>query len=219
LKIITIDGPSGAGKGTIAAMLAKQYGLSLLDSGAIYRMLALYVTQLGHNINDENQVHQDAKNIKISFKEIKSKVISFLDGIDVGYKIRNEECAKNASIVASYKSIRNILLQKQRDFASLPGVVADGRDMGSVVFPQAKYKIFITATADVRAKRRQKQLQEQGKSVNMVGLVAQIKKRDDRDKNRAISPLKPATDALVIDTSDMTINEVFNQAKHFIETK
>ncbi|RLA08576.1 MAG: (d)CMP kinase [Gammaproteobacteria bacterium] len=219
LKIITIDGPGGAGKGTIAAMLSQKYGLFLLDSGALYRILALHVMQLGHNITDEKQVYHDAKNIKISFKQENSKVISYLNGVDVSIKIRNEDCAKNASIIAGYKTIREILLQKQRDFASPPGVVADGRDMGSVVFSQAKYKIFITATIMVRAKRRQKQLQNQGENVNIVSLCKQIEERDYRDKNRAVSPLKPATDAFIIDTSAMTIKEVFKKAQNFIEAK
>jgi CMP/dCMP kinase len=219
-KIITIDGPSGAGKGTIAAKIANYFNYALLDSGALYRLLALYVVEQNIKTTNTKQICAVIKDMQISFKNgINGSIYVYLFGKDVTLKIRTEEIAKTASIISSIPCVRQNLLQKQRDFASDIGLVADGRDMGTVVFPQAKYKVFITADVTTRAVRRQKQLQHLGKKVNMPDLICQIKARDEMDKNRKHSPLLMAKDAFFIDTSHLSIDEVFDKIKNFVETK
>lgn len=220
VKIITIDGPSGSGKGTLAAMLAKHYGYHLLDSGAIYRLLglSLFQRQLLEQLDCElEQCVQIAQNLAIEFKVTEQGLCVYLEGQDVSQCIRTETVGEYASKVAIVPELRNALLQRQRDFARAPGLVADGRDMASVVFPQAQAKIFLTASAQSRAERRVKQLQVMGADVKIAAILANIEARDKRDMERAVAPLKPTVDAKIIDSSNLSIEQVFAQMTTYIE--
>jgi len=205
--VITIDGPAGSGKGTIASLVAQQLGWHTLDSGALYRLTALVALQ--QNIASDNEValSQLAKNLDVVFDtgEI------YLAGYCVTLAIRAEDCGNMASKIAAIPSVRSALLQRQRDFQQAPGLIADGRDMGTVVFPYAPIKIFLTASAEERAKRRLNQLKQNKINASLTRLIKEIKARDARDMNRQSSPLKAADDAVVIDSSFMTIVEVVNQ--------
>lgn len=207
--VITIDGPSGAGKGTLSQLVAKHQGYHLLDSGALYRLVALAVQQSGVDISDEAAVAEVAANLDVNFDVSGERTRIILAGRDVSNDIRAEVISMNASIVAAYPSVREALLMRQRAFRQAPGLVADGRDMGTEVFTDAKVKIFLTASAQARAERRYQQLLAKGEPVDMVALVKDIEARDERDSNRAVSPLKPAADAVVIDSTAMTIEQVF----------
>lgn len=208
--VITIDGPSGAGKGTLSQLVAKHLGYHLLDSGALYRLVALSAYKLNVNFQDEEAIAEVASQLHVKFDVTGDTTRIFLAGEDVTDAIRHETVSMNASLVAAYPKVRAALLQRQKDFAQEPGLVADGRDMGTTVFPQAQVKIFLTASAEARAERRFKQLQQKGAAVNMAELIADIKARDDRDTQRATSPLKPADDALILDSTSLSIEEVFN---------
>lgn len=208
--VITIDGPSGAGKGTLSQLVAKHLGYHLLDSGALYRLVALSALKQGANLQDEQAIADIASQLQVSFDVAGDSTRIILAGEDVTDAIRHENVSMNASVVAAYPKVRAALLQRQKDFARAPGLVADGRDMGTTVFPQAQVKIFLTASAEARAERRFKQLHQNGIEVNMVELVSDIKARDDRDTQRATSPLKPAEDALVLDSTSLTIEQVLN---------
>lgn len=208
--VITIDGPSGAGKGTLSQLVAKKLGYHLLDSGALYRLVALSAYKLNVNLQDEQAVADVASRLNVKFDVAGDTTRILLAGENVTDAIRQETVSMNASLVAAYPKVREALLQRQKDFAQAPGLVADGRDMGTTVFPQAQFKIFLTASAEARAERRFKQLQQKGAEVDMAELISDIKARDDRDTQRATSPLKPADDALVLDSTSLTIEQVLN---------
>lgn len=220
--IITIDGPSGSGKGTLAAKLAQHYGYHLLDSGAIYRLLGLALHQANILNKLDSQLEQAitiAKQLDIEFKNTTEGVLTYLNGENVGHVIRTEQVGNYASQVAVIPELRTALLQRQKDFATGNGLVADGRDMGTVVFPDAQAKIYLTASAESRAQRRVKQLQNSGQNVNIDEVLAQIKERDKRDTERNTAPLKPASDAFIIDSSSLTIDEVFQKMVDYIQSR
>ena len=204
VPVLTIDGPSGSGKGTITRLVADELGWHILDSGAIYRVLSLYALQKGV-LEDTAALVNLAHNLPVKF--LYSRV--FLEEQDVSTEIRSEECGAAASKIAVLAVVREALLERQRSFAQLPGLVADGRDMGTVVFPQAFLKIYLDASAEERAKRRFLQLKESGYNVKLQDLVADIMQRDMRDKSRAVSPLKPASDAVILDTTSLGVQEVY----------
>jgi CMP/dCMP kinase len=216
--VITIDGPSGSGKGSLALRVARELGFHILDSGAIYRLAALQALKNGIDLADESAVLGAISAMQINFKTGDELTIPYLDGEDVSSQIREEKTAASASVIAAYPTIREQLLQIQRDFFQSPGLVADGRDMGTVVFPQAKIKLFLHASAEQRAKRRYKQLIDMGLSANMADLQKEIEIRDERDQNRPVSPLIPATDAVVVDSSMMDLEQVFELVMEHIRT-
>jgi cytidylate kinase len=209
--VITIDGPSGSGKGTLSQMLARHLGYHLLDSGALYRLVALAAMKKGIDLSDETSVTQVAAelDVKFSLENNKSAQI-LLQGTEVTEAIRTESIGMGASQVAAYPDVRAALLERQRAFAIAPGLVADGRDMGTTVFPDAQAKLFLTASAEARAERRYKQLTAKGVLVDMVELIKDIHERDERDSKRSISPLKPADSAVIIDSTSLSIDEVFS---------
>lgn len=234
-KILTIDGPSGVGKGTIARILATKLGWNLLDSGAIYRALALLADQKNIAFDDENSLANLASAMDLRFEVVAGQELLsvYLLEQEVSVQLRTQACGEIASKIAKYSQVRASLLQRQRDFATKDGLIADGRDMGSVVFADAPFKVFLTASSLVRAKRRLKQLQsadnaskitgflhdkivdkavgrgfDEKQALNLAQIQQEIQLRDERDSNRKSSPLIPAEDALVIDTSSLTIKEV-----------
>ena len=207
VPVITIDGPSGSGKGTIAARLAERLGWGVLDSGALYRLVGLAVTRAGVDFGDAAAVAQLARNLPVQFRS--GQV--WLDGEDVSLAIRTETAGNNASRVAAIPAVREALLSWQRDYARMPGLVADGRDMGTVVFPDAPLKFFLDASAEERARRRYKQLKEKGIDASLPKLAAEIRERDERDRNRSVAPLVPAADAIVIDSTAMGVEEVLDR--------
>lgn len=211
--VIAVDGPGGSGKGTITKMLARRLGWHLLDSGALYRLTALAASRQGVSLEDEPALVRVAASLDVSFEpgEIGEPVRVLLEGTDVTSEIRTETCGNNASLVAVMQPVRDALLQRQRDFQKAPGLVADGRDMGTVVFPDAPVKIFLTASAEERARRRFNQLKDAGADVSMQDLLEEIRVRDERDMNRSAAPLKPADDAQVIDSTGLGIEEVFDR--------
>jgi len=210
VQVITVDGPSGVGKGTISHLLAKKLGWHFLDSGALYRLTALAAQRHGVALDDEPAVAAIARELAVEFLAADNgDVLVMLENQDVTNDIRTETAGNNASKVAALPSVREALLQRQRDFAASPGLIADGRDMGTTVFPQATQKFFLTASAAVRAERRYKQLKEKGFDANLISLIEEIEQRDERDRSRSASPLRPADDAVAIDTSDKSIDEVF----------
>ncbi|MDL0432603.1 (d)CMP kinase [Marinobacter sp. TBZ242] len=208
--VVTVDGPGGSGKGTITQMLARKLGWHLLDSGALYRLTALAAERKGVSLDDEPALVDVAANLDVAFEPTPpgEPVKVLMDGTDVTADIRTETCGDNASKVAVMQPVRDALLQRQRDFRKPPGLVADGRDMGTVVFPDAPVKIFLTASAEERAQRRYSQLKDAGVDVNIDALLEEIRVRDERDMNRAAAPLRPADDAQVIDSTGLSIEEV-----------
>jgi cytidylate kinase len=202
VPVIAIDGPSASGKGTIAKRVADELGYHYLESGALYRLIAL--VSLGEGILDERALAKVAANMDAGF--LKDRI--FLNKQDVTEKIRAEECSMRASEVAKLPLVRTALLKRQRAFREPPGLVADGRDMGTVVFPDATLKVFLTASPEVRAERRYKQLIEKGMDANLRALSRDLKERDARDANRAIAPLVPAADSQVVDSTALSIDEV-----------
>lgn len=219
--IITIDGPSGSGKGTIASKLAQHYGYHLLDSGALYRLLGLAAQQAGliQDTLDVAALTALAQQIDIRFVTESQKIKTLLNGEDVSEKIRTETVGELASIVAAVPALRTALFKRQQDFAQPPGLVADGRDMGTVVFPQAPAKIYLTASAEARAERRVKQLQGMGENVKIDVILADIQARDKRDMERTVAPLKPADDAFMLDSSSLGIDEVLHSLIQYIDEK
>ncbi|MCW8936154.1 MAG: (d)CMP kinase [Gammaproteobacteria bacterium] len=206
--VITIDGPSGAGKGTIAQNLATALEFHILDSGSLYRLTALAARDDGIDLSDESRIADLALNLHVEFIPTDTGLQVLLRDEDVTEAIRKEEVGMDASKVAALPKVRKALLERQRSFSDQPGLVADGRDMGTAVFPHALLKIFMTASLEERAERRYKQLKAKGVNVNIAALVKDLKLRDKQDANRAESPLKPAEDAILLDTTTMTIEEV-----------
>ncbi|MDX1452001.1 MAG: (d)CMP kinase [Oleiphilaceae bacterium] len=219
--VLTIDGPSGSGKGSICQLVAKKLGWHLLDSGALYRLTALAASRKGLDLQNEAAVAECAAGLDISFKasDFGEPVKVLLQGEDVSKELRTETCGNNASIVAVLPQVRAALLQRQRDFRMAPGLVADGRDMGTVVFPDAPVKVFMIASAEARAERRYKQLKAQGEDVRIATLLREIEERDARDMGRANAPLKPAEDAVTLDTTRLSIEEVLEQVLALIDAK
>ncbi len=208
MPVITIDGPSGAGKGTLCQLLAQRLGFTLLDSGALYRLTALAALNTGLALDDESEVAAVAATLNIKFIPVAGAVSTFLDSVDVSQAIRSESVGMGASQVAALPLVRKALLQRQRDFRQEPGLVADGRDMGTTVFPDAEVKFFLTASAEERARRRFLQLQEKGEKPDLDTILADIQARDERDTKRSESPLVPAADAIQIDSTSLSIDEV-----------
>ncbi len=219
IPVIAVDGPGGAGKGELCLRLSKKYNFSILDSGAIYRVLAYAALKKGIALTDEDKLAELGLNLNLEFVPTSTGVQVHLDKEDVSLGIRNEETGGAASKVAVLPKIRAALLERQKAFRHPPGLVADGRDMGTVVFPDAVAKIFLDASAEERAKRRVKQLESKGKVANYEQILQEIQERDNRDRNRKTAPLKPASDALVLDSTFLSIEEVVNKAQDFVESK
>lgn len=209
VPIITIDGPSGSGKGTIARRVADYLGWHLLDSGALYRLVAYAGQRRGIDPEDEAGLAAVARDLDVRFgTDSEGNEQIWLDGEEVSREIRTERAGEGASRVAAMPAVRAALVDRQHSFARPPGLVADGRDMGTVIFPSAGLKIFLTASAEERARRRYKQLKDKGLSANLAALSQEIAERDRRDANRPIAPLKPADDAIIVDSTSMTIDAV-----------
>lgn len=211
VPVITLDGPSGTGKGTLCHKLAKHLGWHFLDSGAIYRVLAYAATKNNIDFKATDALVSLAHTLALTFAinhAGDSQVL--LDNDDISYQIRTEQCGQNASKIATIPEIRAALLARQRAFATLPGLVTDGRDMGTIVFPDAILKLYLYASTEERAHRRYLQLQQAGNNASLAQVIEELKKRDARDTERAHSPLMPAIDAIQIDTTGLTIDQVFN---------
>jgi len=220
VPVITVDGPSGAGKGTISHLLAKKLGWHLLDSGALYRVTAQACLIEGVSWDDPEAVTEVARHLAVSFTAAQNgEVLVAYRDKDVSRAIRTEEGGRGASKVAAIPSVREALMMCQREFRQAPGLVADGRDMGTVVFPDAPLKLFLTASAEERAQRRGKQLMAKGESVSLPRLLADIQERDQRDSKREVSPLRPAEDAIIIDSTATPIAEVFEKVMLKVEDK
>jgi cytidylate kinase len=213
IPVLTIDGPSGSGKGTVAQLVAKELGWHYLDSGALYRVLAQAALKRDIDFSDEEKIAQLAQQLDVVFSLANEQLRVLLDGENVSVIIRSETAGNAASKVAALPKVRAALLERQRGFRQQPGLVTDGRDMGTVVFPDAQYKVFLDASAEIRAERRHKQLKEKGIESNLSDLVAEISERDARDRGRTVAPLKAADDAVVVDSSDLDIDAVFNQVR------
>ncbi|PQJ67285.1 (d)CMP kinase [Photobacterium angustum] len=217
--VITVDGPSGAGKGTLCMLLAEKLGWNLLDSGAIYRVLALAAIHHGVDIESEDALVPLAAHLDVQFIAEGELVKVILEGEDVSGTLRTEEVGNTASKVAALPRVREALLRRQRAFSEQPGLVADGRDMGTVVFQGAEVKIFLDASAEERATRRMNQLQKKGLDVNFSSLLSEIQERDYRDRNRAVAPLRPADDALVLDSTELSIEQVLEKVLAYVDAK
>ena len=211
--VITIDGPTASGKGTITRLLAQRLGWHILDSGALYRLVALAARKHSIPFDDAESLRPLAAHLDVEFvvDENSGEIVTLLEGEDVTRELRTETCGNDASQVAQIPAVREALLERQRAFRQPPGLVADGRDMGTVVFPDAVLKIFLTASAEERARRRYNQLKDKGLGVTMRGLLDEIAERDARDRERSASPLVPAEDAIQLDTSELSIDEVVDR--------
>lgn len=220
IPVVAIDGPGGSGKGTVSRIIARNLNWHFLDSGALYRLLALAAEQRGVSLEDEAALAALAPRLAIRFDPAtQGDVAVYLDGQDVTDAIRSETAGNAASKVAALPAVRAALLERQRAFREPPGLVADGRDMGTVVFPDAVVKIFLTASAEERAKRRYKQLKEKGMDVNLTDLLKEIEARDARDMSRSVAPLRPAPDAHLVDTTGLTIEEVVEQVTKLVKCR
>lgn len=218
--IVTIDGPSGSGKGTVARLVARHAGWHLLDSGALYRLAALAGAKAGLDPQDVQGHARLAKAMNVAFgSRPDGNELVTLDGQDITAELRSEATGNGASRVAAWPELRQALLDRQHAFARLPGLVADGRDMGTVVFPHAALKIFLTASADERARRRYNQLKDKGSDVSLAALSREIAERDSRDSTRAVAPLKPAPNAEVIDSTGLSIEQVVMRVLGFGRTR
>ena len=216
VPVIAVDGPGGSGKGTITTRLAEFLGWHFLDSGALYRLAALAVLKKQVSPEDEAMLGEVAANLDIRFETHEDAVTAWLEGENVTDRLRQEDTGVIASRIAAIPAVRTALSERQRRFRQPPGLVADGRDMGTVIFPDAKLKIFLTASAEIRAQRRYKQLKDKGESVNLTRLFREIKARDLRDQSRSVAPLRPAEDAVIIDSTDLSIDEVFEKVVSLI---
>ena len=220
VPVIAIDGPSGVGKGTVARALARQFGWHFLDSGSLYRILALAAQKAGIQSTDEPAIAALAPELNIKFVIQDDDVERLIvNGEEVAAVIRSETTGQLASVIAVYPKVRSALLERQRAFRQPPGLVADGRDMGTVVFPDAPLKIFLDASAEERARRRLNQLRKAGIEAKLAALHAEIRERDVRDRNRQHSPLKPANDAVVIDTTELAVQEVLACVEELIRVR
>ncbi|MEY3220803.1 MAG: hypothetical protein RIT27_2160 [Pseudomonadota bacterium] len=219
IPILTIDGTSGVGKGTAAATIAQKLGWNLLDSGAIYRALAIAALRQNIQLDQQDILTQLAKNIDLRFEAAEGEVTVFLSDQNITKDIRSEEAGNAASKIAVFQLVRTALLDRQRAFAQPKGLVADGRDMGTVVFPEAWLKVFLTASIEERAKRRYKQLKKKGIEASLPDLIHALNERDARDRQRSVAPLQPATDAIIIDTSQLSVNDVINEIMHLIHQR
>ncbi|WP_058535276.1 (d)CMP kinase [Legionella saoudiensis] len=220
IPVITLDGPSGTGKGTLCHLLAKHLQWNMLDSGAIYRVLAYAIRKNNIDFQDVNQITELARTLNLRFESSEENIsLVILNNEDVSTAIRSEQCGQDASKIAAIPEVRLALLERQRDFAQLPGLVTDGRDMGTVVFPDAVLKIFLYADEQERANRRYLQLKEKGNNVSLAQVVEELVKRDTRDTARTHAPLKPAEDAVQIDTTRLTIVQVFNTVLKLIDER
>jgi len=215
VPVLTIDGPSGAGKGTVSRLVAKKLGWNYLDSGSIYRSLAIALLQQSVDLADEAAIVKVAEIMDLAF-ECGDELVVKLNGNDITAQLGLESTGNTASIIAALPEVRRVLLQKQKNFRQLPGLVADGRDMGTVVFPDAASKVFLTASAEERARRRYKQLKEKGIDANLSRLTNDIEERDRRDRERATAPLTMAENALYIDSSNMSIDAVIEEVLNLI---
>lgn len=216
IPVLTIDGPSGSGKGTLAQRIAAELGWHYLDSGALYRVLAQAALQAEIDLADESALAELAATLPVTFEVEADKLTVLLNDQDVSLLIRSEQAGNAASKVAAIPAVRSALLQRQRDFRQTPGLVTDGRDMGTVVFPDAPFKVYLTASAEVRASRRYKQLKEKGIDSNLADLIKEITERDERDQQRDVAPLKPAADAIILDSTALGIDAVFQRVSELV---
>ncbi|MBN4063791.1 (d)CMP kinase [Cardiobacterium sp. AH-315-I02] len=221
--VICLDGPSGVGKGTICLAIAEHLGWHILDSGSLYRITALQFSRdfPDHDIsdNDERQIVDIADNLSITYQQKDNELVILLDGEDITQLIRNEKMGEKASQIAVIPAVREALLARQRAFLQAPGLIADGRDMGTVVFPNSVLKIYLTASPEERAQRRYKQLKAKGIDVNLCALVEELRLRDERDMNRKAAPLKPASDAIIIDTTTLNIEQVTKEVMNWVDQR
>ena len=219
IPVIAIDGPSGSGKGAITHMLAERLGFHILDSGALYRLIGLSARRKGIAFDAEPELARLAREMQIEFRatdDLEEPIRIFLAGEDVTLALRTDQAGSDASQVAPLPTVREAIFQLQQDFKRAPGLIADGRDMGTVVFPDADLKIYLTASAEARAERRYKQLIAKDISVSLHALFQSIQERDERDMNRKVAPLVPADDAHVIDSTELTIDEVFAEVSRLV---
>jgi cytidylate kinase len=221
--VICLDGPSGVGKGTICLAIAKRLGWHILDSGSLYRITALQLSRSFpdrdvDSINNE-QIIEITKDMSVSYGQENEELVIYLNGENITELIRNEKIGDIASQIAAIPAVRGALLARQRAFVQQPGLIADGRDMGTVVFPNAVLKIYLTASAEERAKRRYKQLKDKEIDVNLPSLVEELRLRDERDMNRQAAPLKPASDAIIIDTTTLDIKQVTNEVMYWVNQR
>lgn len=216
--VICLDGPSGVGKGTICLLVARHLHWHILDSGSLYRLTALQASREGV-ADDEYKVAQIAQSLAVEYREQASELKIYLNNTEVNALIRTETVGSMASKIAAMPAVRQALLARQRAFLQMPGLVADGRDMGTVVFPEAPLKIYLTATPEERAKRRYKQLKGQGIDGNLCDLIENLRLRDERDMNRTVAPLRPATDAIIIDTTEYSINDVSSRVMKWVKER
>ncbi len=215
VPVLTIDGPSGAGKGTVSRSVAKKLGWHYLDSGSIYRSLAIAVLDKEVDLQEVSKIVQIAEGLVLEF-ECGDELTVKLNGADITARLPSEATGNTASIIAAYPEVRAVLLQKQKSFRQAPGLIADGRDMGTVVFPEASNKVFLTASAEERASRRYKQLKEKGIDANLVKITKEIEARDRRDQERATAPLKAAEGSLLIDSSNLSIDQVIEEVMNLV---
>jgi cytidylate kinase len=219
VPVVAVDGPSGTGKGTLSLRIAQALGWHFLDSGALYRVLAHHATRSGVDLADEAGVTRLALSLPVEFAAGGSEPRVFLNAQDVTAAIRTEEGGAAASVVAALPAVRAALLERQRAFREAPGLVADGRDMGTVVFPDAAFKLFLTASPAARAERRYKQLKGKGIDVNLAALLEDIRRRDQRDEQREVAPLQPAPDAEILDTTNLGIPEVEARVRQLLRIR